>query len=182
MGSDPRTYLVALGSNRRLRPFGDPRHIVRAAMEELAVLGTVRARSLIIASNPVGPSQRRFANAAVLLESEYDPPAVLAGLQQVEREFGRRRVGQRWRERTLDCDIVLWSGGAFRSPDLRIPHTLFREREFVLGPAAAIAPHWRDPVTGLTLRQLSTRLTRPRAVPSAPRGRAVSSVGRATDF
>lgn len=138
-------------------------------MEELAALGTVTARSRIAASDPVGPSTRRFANAAVLLDSAYDPPALLAGLQRLEREFGRKRLGQRWRERTLDCDIVLWSGGGYHAPDLQIPHPLFRERGFVLQPAAAIAPHWRDPITGLTLRQLSTRLTAARTMPSAPR-------------
>lgn len=137
-------------------------------MEELAALGTVTVRSPIIASDPVGPSQRRFANAAVLLDSAYDPPSLLGGLQTLEREFGRKRSGRRWRDRTIDCDIVLWSEGVFAAPDLTIPHELFRTRPFVLQPAAAIAPHWRDPVTGLTLRQLSTRLTSPRTMPSAP--------------
>ncbi|PIW56344.1 MAG: 2-amino-4-hydroxy-6-hydroxymethyldihydropteridine diphosphokinase [Sphingomonadales bacterium CG12_big_fil_rev_8_21_14_0_65_65_10] len=154
-------YLVALGSNRRLRPFGDPRHVVRAAMEELAALGTVTARSPIVASDPVGPAQRRFANAAVLLDSAFDPSSLLAGLKRLEREFGRRRSGQRWRDRTLDLDIVLWSGGAYAEPDLQIPHPLFRERDFVLAPAAAIAPRWRDPVTGRTLRQLANCAHRP---------------------
>lgn len=134
----------------------------------MAALGTVTARSPILASAPEGPSQRRFANAAVLLDSESDPPDLLAGLQRIEREFSRRRSGQRWRDRTLDCDIVLWSGGMFAAPDLLIPHPLFRRRAFVLQPAAAIAPQWRDPMTGLTLRQLSARLTRPRTMPSAP--------------
>jgi 2-amino-4-hydroxy-6-hydroxymethyldihydropteridine diphosphokinase len=57
----------------------------------------------------------------------------------------------------LDLDIVLWSGGAWSSPDLTVPHIAFRERGFVLDPAAAIAPAWRDPVSGLTLRQLAAR-------------------------
>ena len=131
-------------------------------MEELAALGTVTARSPIIASDPVGPAQRRFANAAILLDSEFDPPSLLAGLQRLEGDFGRRRSGRRWRDRTLDCDIVLWSGGAYAAPDLQIPHPLFRQRRFVLEPAAAIAPRWRDPVTGLTMRQLMARLDRAR--------------------
>jgi 2-amino-4-hydroxy-6-hydroxymethyldihydropteridine diphosphokinase len=137
---------------------------VRAAKEELASLGTVTARSPIIATPPMGAAQRRFANAAVVVESEYDPPAMLAGLKRMEREFGRKR-GRRWGDRVLDLDIVLWSGGEWRSPGLAIPHPEFRKRGFVLDPASAIASGWRDPVTGLSLAHLNRRLTRPRALP-----------------
>jgi 2-amino-4-hydroxy-6-hydroxymethyldihydropteridine diphosphokinase len=58
----------------------------------------------------------------------------------------------------LDLDIVLWSGGPWASERLVIPHPEFRSRAFVLAPAAAVAPGWRDPVTGRTLRQLNARL------------------------
>lgn len=133
-------------------------------MEELAALGTVTARSPVIATAPLGPSRRRFANAALLLETELDPPALLAGLQRTEGEFGRRRW-RRWGERVLDLDIVLWSDGAFASNALTIPHPAFRERSFVLGPASVIAPRWRDPLAGLSLRQAKARLTRKRPLP-----------------
>ena len=133
-------------------------------MEELAALGTVTARSPILATAPLGPAQRRFANAACVIDSEYDPPALLAGLKRMEREFGRGG-GRRWGDRVLDCDIVLWSGGAWASRTLTIPHPAFRQRRFVLAPACAIAPDWRDPVTGLTLRQIHARLTTARRLP-----------------
>ena len=161
--SAPHTYLVALGSNRRHPIFGRPREVVEVAAEILdETLGTVAAVSPIVDSTPVGPSQRRFANAALLLESRLEPHGLLACLHEAEAAFGRVRRGQRWQARTLDLDIVLWSGGIFTSPDLIIPHPLFRERDFVLGPAAAIAPRWRDPLTGLSLRQLHARLSKAR--------------------
>lgn len=161
--TESHIYLVALGSNRRHPRIGSPPKIVAAAIEELdKTLGSVVASSNIVASRPVGPSQRRFANAALVLESERAPPSLLRGLQDCEAAFGRARMGQRWRERVLDLDIVLWSGGMLAAPDLVIPHPLFRKRNFVLGPAAAIAPQWRDPVSGLTLRQLAARLSQQR--------------------
>ena len=83
-------YLIALGSNRRHHAYGAPHSVVTAAMEELAALGTVQARSPVIGSAPLGPAQRRFANAAAALESELDPEAMLAALKRMEREFGRR--------------------------------------------------------------------------------------------
>ncbi|QIQ87080.1 2-amino-4-hydroxy-6-hydroxymethyldihydropteridine diphosphokinase [Erythrobacter sp.] len=157
-------YLVALGSNRRHHVYGPPRAVVHAAMEELAAFGTVMARSRVVRSAPMGAAQRRFANAASVLASEYDPPALLAALKRMEREFGRRR-GRRWGDRVLDLDIVLWSGGEWRGELLTIPHPHFRERAFVLGPASEVARGWRDPVTGLTIAQLTRRLTRREALP-----------------
>ena len=126
----------------------------------------IEAVSPIVASAPLGPSRRRFANAAAAVATSLAPPALLALLQQIERDHGRR-PGRRWGERALDCDIVLWSGGSWRSRLLTIPHPAMRERAFVLAPAAAIAPAWRDPATGRSLRQLVHRLTAARPLPSS---------------
>ena len=139
-------------------------------MDELTGLGDVAARSPTIDSAPMGPSARRYANAAAILQSALAPAAMLDGLQGIEVAFGRRRRGRRWADRVLDLDIVLWSGGAVAGETLIVPHPHFRARDFVLTPAAAIAPDWRDPLTGLTLGQLKARLTRPRPLPSAARG------------
>ncbi|TAD83408.1 MAG: 2-amino-4-hydroxy-6-hydroxymethyldihydropteridine diphosphokinase [Sphingomonadales bacterium] len=163
--SDPSSlYLIALGSNRRHGLYGPPTGVVRAAMEECAAFGTVLARAPVIATPAMGAAQRRFANSALVLQSDLTPSALLAAAKRMERQFGRR-PGQRWGDRVLDVDIVLWSGGRWASPGLAIPHPHYRRRAFVLGPACAIVRHWRDPVSGLTLAQLHARLTRPRPLP-----------------
>lgn len=146
----PQLYVIALGSNRRGR-HGAPEAEVRAA---LAAIGGVLRASPIIATAPLGPSRRRFANAAALIESEETPPALLARLKRIECAFGRRR-GRRWDSRVIDLDIVLWSGGAWGNADLVIPHPQFRHRGFVLQPLNTIVPAWRDPLTGRTIRQLA---------------------------
>jgi 2-amino-4-hydroxy-6-hydroxymethyldihydropteridine diphosphokinase len=155
-----RRYLIALGSNRRHHRHGPPERVLLAAFKALGEAGIkLKHAGPVIRSNPLGPSQRRYANSAALVKSKLEPDELLAALKQIERAFGRRRSGQRWGSRVLDLDIVLWSGGAWGSGGLTIPHPRFRERHFVLGPAASIAPAWRDPLTGLTLRQLAYRLT-----------------------
>ena len=123
------------------------------------------AAASTIETDPIGPSIRRYANSAAVIETALEPSELLGRLKQIVQEFGRRPGGQRWRARVLDLDIVLWSGGAFASEELTIPHPLFRTRPFVVLPAAEIAPDWRDPLTGRNLRQLRSRLTRPRALP-----------------
>lgn len=130
-------------------------------------LGRVQEVSPLITSAPLGPSLRQYANAVLTLDTNLDPPELLAALKRIERVFGRRSRGRRWSARVLDLDIVLWEGGLWRSPGLFIPHPDFRNRTFVLGPALELAPDWRDPLTGLTLRQLHARLTRPRPLPKA---------------
>lgn len=151
------SYVIALGGNRRTR-LGSPRATLAAALVQL---GPVVA-SPIIETPPLGPSRRRFANAVAVLEREEDPSAVLAWLKSIERAFGRR-PGRRWAARPLDLDIVLWSGGVWSNSGLTVPHAGFRARAFVLDPLAALAPRWRDPLTGRTVRQLRARLARPRS-------------------
>ncbi|MGD9471451.1 MAG: 2-amino-4-hydroxy-6-hydroxymethyldihydropteridine diphosphokinase [Novosphingobium sp.] len=159
-------YLIALGSNVRHRRHGPPRRVLGAALDELAAARKLklRAASPIIESAPLGPSRRRYANAVALVRGKLEPTELLELLKDIEARFGRRR-GARWSARVLDLDIVLWDGGCWWSPRLTIPHPRFRERSFVLGPAARIAPDWRDPLSGFTLRQLNARLTARRALP-----------------
>jgi 2-amino-4-hydroxy-6-hydroxymethyldihydropteridine diphosphokinase len=139
--------------------------VLDRAVAAVAELGQIAAIAPTIESAPIGPSLRRYANGALLLETSLAPPELLAALKAIERQFGRTTRGQRWSSRVLDLDVVLWSGGVFVAPGLIVPHRLFRQRTFVLGPAAAIAPLWRDPVTGLSLRQLYARLTRRSPLP-----------------
>ena len=133
--------------------------MLAAALARLEDEGVeVAAAGPVLLTDPVGPSSRRYANSAAGIATALEPPDLLTLLKQIEREFGRRPGGRRWTSRVLDLDMILWSGGAFSGPGLTVPHPLFRTRDFVLVPAAAIAPRWRDPITGLTVRQLRFRL------------------------
>jgi 2-amino-4-hydroxy-6-hydroxymethyldihydropteridine diphosphokinase len=147
------SYAIALGSNRRGR-HGSPAQTVRAAA---AAIGATRM-SKVRLTPALGPAGRGFANAVVLIESELDPPALLARLKRVERDFGRRG-GRRWGPRVLDLDILLWSQGAWAGNGLVVPHPEFRRRRFVLDPLAEMVPAWRDPITGASIRHLLYRLT-----------------------
>lgn len=162
--STPKTiYVVALGSNRRHVRFGSPAAVLDAACAQLDSKNVrLVARSATIFSRPLGPSKRTYANAAALVETRFDPPRLLRRLNKIERRFGRRPGGVRWSARVLDLDIILWSGGIWATPDLTVPHRAFRQRAFVLGPVAAIAADWRDPLTGLAVRHLKARLDRKR--------------------
>jgi 2-amino-4-hydroxy-6-hydroxymethyldihydropteridine diphosphokinase len=152
------SYAIALGSNRRSR-HGPPAATLRAAAVVLERLGKVEALSRLRSTPALGPAGRSFANAVALLSSTLSPDELLAELKRIERDFGRRS-GRRWGPRVLDLDIILWSGGFWGGPGPTIPHPSMRERAFVLEPLAEVAPDWRDPLTGLSIRHLLFRLRR----------------------
>lgn len=155
-------YLIALGSNRRHHRIGTPRKVLEEALLALAGEGVdVVAVSPTIETPPIGPSLRRYANGAAIVATPLLPDAMLALLKRIEARFGRRR-GQCWSARTLDLDIILWSGGSWyaSAPLLIVPHPAYRTRDFVLRPSATIAPDWRDPLSGLSIAQLCHRAAR----------------------
>jgi 2-amino-4-hydroxy-6-hydroxymethyldihydropteridine diphosphokinase len=155
------SYAIALGSNRRHGTHGAPAAILRAALGALEAKGVeVERVSAIRATPALGPAGRGFANAAAIVWSDLDPPGLLALLKRTERAFGRR-AGRRWGPRVLDLDIILWSEGPWGGSGLIIPHPEFRRRGFVLDPVSEIAPDWRDPLSGLAMRQLRARAMRP---------------------
>jgi 2-amino-4-hydroxy-6-hydroxymethyldihydropteridine diphosphokinase len=138
--------------------FGRPAGVVEAAVAALDVEFGLFDASPIVLNPAHGGAGRDFANAVALIESDLHPPALLCRLKQIERLFGRRN-GRRWGARVLDLDLILWSGGRWRSRDLTIPHRALETRTFVLQPLASIAPGWRVR-GGLTTRHLAHRLAR----------------------
>ena len=99
----------------------------------------------------------RFLNAAATGVFDGTAAELLAALLGVERERGRERPHP-GASRTLDLDLIFFGDDRVETPDLIVPHPRFRERRFVLEPLAEVAPDWRDPVTGLTVRDLLARL------------------------
>ena len=156
MNDSPHLYAVAIGSNRRHGRFGKPAGVVEAAIARLDSQFDLFDAAPIILNKAVGGAGRDFANSVALVRSELDPLAMLAAIKNIEREFGRR-PGRRWGERVLDLDLAAWDGPRLNSPGLTIPHPRLAERDFVLGPLAAVAPDWR--IAGpLSIRHLLSRL------------------------
>lgn len=147
-----KSYLIALGSN-----VGDRAATLSSAVAMLRdEVGPVLAVSSFYATAPIGAATEPFINAALVLESTMEPLQVMRALLAVERRHGRTReiAGG---NRTLDCDLILCRVSAgdmlvMADPELTMPHPRALERDFVLVPAAEVAPTWRHPATGETLR------------------------------
>ena len=101
-------------------------------------------------SEPVGGcADQRFLNAVLCCETDYSPQRLWAQLDAIELQLGRIRT-QRWANRSIDLDILLWQNASGRAEvlnllDLKIPHPRMLFRDFVLRPATDIAPRWQHP-------------------------------------
>jgi 2-amino-4-hydroxy-6-hydroxymethyldihydropteridine diphosphokinase len=139
--------VIGVGSN-----MGDRLENLRSSVRWLDRLaGGPVARSPIYETEPVGPPQSRFLNAATLFFEERHPRALLKGLISIERELGRVR-SERWGPRIIDLDILWIEGVSCDDPDLHVPHAALTVRAFALRPLLDLVPDAKDPRTGEILR------------------------------
>ncbi|MBZ0274058.1 2-amino-4-hydroxy-6-hydroxymethyldihydropteridine diphosphokinase, partial [bacterium] len=94
-----------------------------------------------------GVATRPFLNAAVAAATTLSARELLGLLNGIEAAAGRIRK-ERWADRTLDLDILLYGDRIIQEPGLAIPHPRLAERLFVLAPLADIAPDTVVPGTG----------------------------------
>ena len=131
------------------------------ALHELDALSPVIARSSIYETSPVGnQDQTPFLNAVVMIRTDLQPEELLVELREMEEELGRRQR-DRWQEREIDFDILLYGNEIINFDHLRIPHPELPNRKFVLEPLMEIAPHVVHPVLGRTIEELNRGLTDP---------------------
>lgn len=146
--------LLALGANLEPR-----RERIEEAMRllELEALADAR-RSSMYATEPVGyTDQPDFLNAAITGTTSLVAEELFRVCKDIERRIGRQHR-DRWREREIDIDIILYGVQVIDTPLLTIPHPRMHERAFVLDPAAEIAPDMIHPVLGTTIGQLRSML------------------------
>ena len=148
---------VAIGSN-----LGNRDEAIAFATSQLAALLADFSVSDTVETWPIGEGtedQNLYLNAVAVGETDRSPRQVLDALLEIEQAFGRVRSSPN-AARTLDLDLILFGRTIVVEPDLEVPHPRFRDRFFVLGPLAEVAPEMIDPVTGLRVGELLRDLLR----------------------
>ena len=128
---------LGLGSN-----LGDKVWNLSEAIRLIAErVGQVVRQSSFIETEPWGfRSDNTFLNAVILCETDKTPREVLLITQQIERDMGRRQksVSVGYIDRTIDIDILLYDDLTVDEPDLKIPHPLMHQRDYVMRPLEEI--------------------------------------------
>ena len=147
---------ISLGSN-----LGDRRAHLEYAIDAIQLDLTDLSVSSFLETEPVGvgPEHGVYLNAAVVGRTELSARVLLERLLEIEEERGRARPYP-MAPRTLDLDLVLYGEEIIEEYGLTVPHPRFRERGFVLGPLAEIAPEMIDPITRQTIAELLNRRSR----------------------
>ena len=108
-------------------------------------VGEVVRRSSFIETEPWGfESENKFLNAVILCETELTPRQLLKATQKIERELGRKKksasshISHLYKDRPIDIDILLFDDLTIDEPDLKIPHPLMEQRDFVMIPLREI--------------------------------------------
>ena len=123
------TCYIGVGSN-----LGDRRKYIDNAIESLKSSPCIALKriSSIYETDPVGGvPQGKFLNGVLEIETALTPKALLKELNGIEEALGRERTVKNG-PRTIDLDILYYGDETIDTKDLRIPHPLIEEREFVL--------------------------------------------------
>ncbi len=159
-------YVLALGTNC------EPRlEHLREGLSKISQFSKLIKISPIFENAPLLPPNapeswyQFFLNTAVLIESSLSAQELLKKCQTVETETGRPLNREKWAPRTLDIDLIFElsvddTPVLCETDDLRLPHSDWKNRNFVLAPLLHLLPssrlapeilkHHRDKKTPLT--------------------------------
>ncbi len=129
---------LGLGSN-----LGRRRTLLKRAIQLIGErVGEVVRQSSFIETEPWGfESKHKFLNGVILCETDKSPREVLALTRQIERDMGRTNKSlssKKYSDRPIDIDILLYDDLTIDEPDLKIPHPLMEQRDFVMIPLKEI--------------------------------------------
>ena len=150
MGRKEHKVYLGLGSN-----LGDKAEYIRKAISLIGErVGTVIRQSSLIETEPWGfESENKFLNGVILVETTLTPRQLLKATQRIERTLGRKKkstnrspeystdsclLSPDYFDRTVDIDILLYDDLTIDEPDLKIPHPLMAQRDFVMIPLREI--------------------------------------------
>ena len=119
--------VIGIGSNI------DPEANIARACDFLRRRHAVLAQSKVVETEPIGfDDQPNYLNTTLLIGTTLDREAFREELRDIERRQGRVRTGNKYDQRTIDLDIVVWNG--------EVVDDDFYERDFLREGVREICP------------------------------------------
>lgn len=122
---------IGVGSN-----LGERERNIEKAVDELGKIQDIEVKKMskIYETEPVGEAnQPKYLNGVLEIETLLEPMDLLRAIQGIENKLGRKRT-VKCGPRVIDLDILTYGNEVINEPDLKIPHPLMNEREFVQKP------------------------------------------------
>ena len=128
---------LGLGSN-----LGNRKAILNEAISLIQKrVGEVVRQSSFLETEPWGfTSHNKFLNACICVNTQYSPRQILKTTQAIEKDMGRchKTVNHQYHDRIIDIDLLMIDDLNIDDSDLKVPHPLMKERDFVMIPLKEI--------------------------------------------
>ncbi|MGL0938180.1 2-amino-4-hydroxy-6-hydroxymethyldihydropteridine diphosphokinase [Vibrio vulnificus] len=141
------TVYIGVGSNIERE-----KH-VRAAWQELTLLGEALQASPIYECAAVGFDSHAFFNFVIRLNTSMTLEELAFQLRQIEMRWGREENAAKYQDRTLDLDIVLF-GECISSQKPELPRSDIFKYPFVIQPLYDLQPDLVIPGDGRTVEEI----------------------------
>jgi 2-amino-4-hydroxy-6-hydroxymethyldihydropteridine diphosphokinase len=136
---DNESHKVYLGLGSNL---GNRKAILNEAISLIQKrVGEVVRQSSFLETEPWGfTSHNKFLNACICVNTQYSPRQILKTTQAIEKDMGRchKTVNHQYHDRIIDIDILMIDDLNIDDSDLKVPHPLMKERDFVMIPLKEI--------------------------------------------
>ena len=129
----PKIYL-SLRSNIR------PEENLEEAKKLLSRNYQPQKESKIYKTKSVGFEGEDFLNQVVCFETDDSPENVITTLKDIEKKIGRKNRVEKFSEREIDIDLLLYGNFVGKALAKDIPHKDIDLYRFVLEPLVEIAP------------------------------------------
>ena len=164
------TYL-SLGSNQ-----GRKLNNLQEAIYEIAEsIGAIHKISSVYKTDSWGFKGDDFYNICIAVSTYLPPEELLKNILNIETKLGRKREqNNKYTNRKIDIDILLFDDEIVFSKNIIIPHPRMLDRKFVLVPLAEIAGNTLHPIEKKTfniclnntidtseIHKISSKLQRP---------------------
>ncbi len=171
--ADKQVIYIGMGSN-----IGDRNQTFNQAIDILSQNIDIQQLShRFVTKAMYNTQQDDFLNMVIRGATVMSAHQLLTLFKQIEQSFGRDLQAARYSPRPLDIDLLFYGNDIIDEPDLKVPHPLLYERNFVLEPLVQVADNeFYDPHSGKRATQLLADLFRKqgRTVPLTAKPHPVS--------
>tara|TARA_B110000003_G_scaffold182184_1_gene181310 strand:- start:23713 stop:24840 length:1128 start_codon:yes stop_codon:yes gene_type:complete len=138
-----RIIYLSLGSNQ-----GKKFQNLQSAIHEIAnTIGAVQKISSIYKTSSWGFKSEDFYNICIRVSTYLQPEKLLDKILDIENKLARKRTNlNKYIDRTIDIDILLFDDEIIFSKKTTIPHPRMLDRKFVMVPLVEIAKNIIHPI------------------------------------